>query len=209
MRSSESRQGSGEVGGAAGIEEGDEGGVHEGVVVGDIEDGDAFAGEGGFEFSIEAGAMDFFHDEDEVCPLDLLFGQGDFGVGVEAGGVCLDAGMIREDGFGGGAAEFVSGAEEEEVFLRHGWDLRDGASDVHPSPVRSRRGVYCEKWAGCNPALHGRRLAHHFEAGAFGFGEVAGGVGGPEGTVVVGDGVGLFVRILCLGSGNLVERCVN
>jgi hypothetical protein len=27
--------------------------------------------------------------------------------------------MIREDGFGGGAAEFVSGAEEEEVFLCH------------------------------------------------------------------------------------------
>jgi hypothetical protein len=27
--------------------------------------------------------------------------------------------MIREDRFGGGAAEFVLGAEEEEVFLRH------------------------------------------------------------------------------------------
>ena len=111
--------GLGQVGGAAGFEEGDEGGVHEGEVVGDVEDGDAFAGEGGFEVSIEAGAMDFFHDEDDVCPLDLLFGEGDFGVGVEAGGVCLDAGIIREDGFGGGATEFVPGAEEEQVFLRH------------------------------------------------------------------------------------------
>ncbi len=111
--------GLGQVGDAAGFEEGDEGGVHEGVVVGDVEDGDAFAGEGGFEFSIEAGAMDFFHDEDDVCPLDLLFGQGDFGVGVEAGGVYFDSGMIGKDRFGGGAPEFVSGAEEEEVFLRH------------------------------------------------------------------------------------------
>ncbi len=79
--------------------------------------------------------MDFLHDEDEVCPLELLFGEGDFGVVVEAGGVCLDAGMIREDRFGGGAAEFVLGAEEEEVFLRHGKDLRDGTPYVHPSPA--------------------------------------------------------------------------
>lgn len=52
-------------------------------------------------------------------------------------------------------------------------------------------------------------LADRLQAGAFGFGEVAGGVGGPEGAVVVGGGVGLYVRILCLGSGNLAERCVN
>ncbi len=34
------------------------------------------------------------------------------------------------------------------------------------------------------------QLADEFEAGAFGFGEVAGGVGGPEGAVVVGGGAG-------------------
>ncbi len=52
-------------------------------------------------------------------------------------------------------------------------------------------------------------LADRLQAGAFGFGEVAGGVGGPEGAVVVGGGVGLYVRIFCSGSGDLAEACLH
>lgn len=111
------------MGRAASLQEGDEVGVHERVIVRNIEDGDSFACEGRLELSIQAGAMDFLHDKDDICPLDLLLRNGDLSVLIEAGGICIDSGEVCKDRFGGGATEFIAGTEEEDVFLRHDLDL--------------------------------------------------------------------------------------
>lgn len=58
--------------------------------------------------------MDFLHHYNLVRPLDLLGGARDFGVFGEAGGVDFDSWEFAEDGFGSGATEAVSGAEEED-----------------------------------------------------------------------------------------------
>lgn len=86
------------------------------IVIGDVEDGDFFAGEGVTKFSIQAFAVNRFHDNDEIGPFELFDGERDFGVIVEAGGVGFDARVVAENGLGSGAAKLVLGAEEEDVF---------------------------------------------------------------------------------------------
>lgn len=104
-----------EVGRDAGFEEGDEGRVHVFVVVGDAQGDDALGVELGFEFFAELVPVCIFHDEDELGPLDEVGCERVFGVVVQAGGESLDAGVIGEDLLGGGAAEAVHGADEEDV----------------------------------------------------------------------------------------------
>ena len=89
--------------------------MHVLVVVGDVEDGDLFAAEGFAVFPVEAFAVDGFHDDDEVGPVELFGGKGDDGVVVEACGVDVDTGVIGEDGFGGGAAETIHRADKEAI----------------------------------------------------------------------------------------------
>ena len=114
----------GEVVTAAVLEEGDEVLVHVRVVVRDVEHADLFACEAVAELLVETGAVDFFHDEDEIGPFDLFLGEHDIRTITKARRVDVDARVVRKDRLRSGAAEFVFGAEEEDVFH---WGLAFGA----------------------------------------------------------------------------------
>lgn len=60
--------------------------------------------------------MGFLHDEDDLRPLRQLGGHRGVGVRREAGGGDLQAGVAAEHLFGGGAAQAVSTAKEEDAF---------------------------------------------------------------------------------------------
>lgn len=60
--------------------------------------------------------MGLFHHEDDLRPFRQLGGHGGVGVGREAGGGDLQTRVVGEDLFGGGAAQAVAAAEEEDVF---------------------------------------------------------------------------------------------
>ena len=90
-------------------------GLHEIVVVRDVEAEDAGAFEPGFEAALQPGAVGALHDEDQVGPFDQFGGALLLRIRGQAGGGGLDAGAGREDALGRGGAEAVAGAEEEEV----------------------------------------------------------------------------------------------
>jgi hypothetical protein len=59
--------------------------------------------------------MGALHDEDDVGPFHQFGGAMLLRIRRQAGGGSLDAGPGREHLLGGGRAEAVAGAEEEEV----------------------------------------------------------------------------------------------
>ena len=90
-------------------------GLHEPVVVGDVEADDALALQVGLEAALEFGAVGALHDEDEVGLVEVVGRDRLLRIGRQAGGGGLDAGARGEDALGRGRAEAVAGAEEEEV----------------------------------------------------------------------------------------------
>lgn len=67
-------------------------GLHEGVVVGDVEADDAGALQLRPEAALEFGAVGALHDEDDVGPFHQFCGAFLFRIGSQAGGGGLDAG---------------------------------------------------------------------------------------------------------------------
>ena len=67
-------------------------GLHEGVVVGDVEADDAGALQMGPEAALEPGAVGALHDEDDVGPFHQFGGALLLRIGRQAGGGGLDAG---------------------------------------------------------------------------------------------------------------------
>jgi hypothetical protein len=88
--------------------------LHEVVVVGDVEADDALVLQPAAQAAPEPGAVGALHDEDEVCPVEVVGRHRLLRIGRQAGGGGLDAGTAGEDPLGRGGAEAVAGAEEEE-----------------------------------------------------------------------------------------------
>ena len=89
--------------------------LHEGVVVGDVEADDAGVLQVRPEAALEFGAVGALHDEDDIGPVQQLRRDRLVRVGGQAGGGRLHARPVGEDLLGGGGAEAVAGADEEEV----------------------------------------------------------------------------------------------
>ena len=106
--------------------------LHVFVVVGDVEADHAFVAQVSAKVLLQFGAVGFFHDEDDVCPADLLRRESCFGVVVEAGGIGFHVWPFGEDVFCRWAAEFVLAANEKSV--DHGTIISQiGASSPTPS----------------------------------------------------------------------------
>lgn len=97
------------------LQQGDQLGLHEGVVVGDVEADDAGGLQVRFEAALEFGAVGALHDEDQAGPVEVVGRDRLLRIGRQAGGGGPDAGTGGEDPLGRGGAEAVAGAEEEEV----------------------------------------------------------------------------------------------
>ena len=101
--------------GKGALEGRDQVGVHEGVIVGDVEAMDWAIDDGFGEALAENVAMFAFHDEDDVGPSDKAGGDGNSGGGFGAGGANGVSGKVFENFFGGATAPFVAAANEEEL----------------------------------------------------------------------------------------------
>lgn len=111
------------------LEEVDELGVHEGVVVGDVEDLDSEVGWGVGEAVGEAAFVLGLHDEDEVGPEQEFLGDPAACGGAEAGALDFDSGVVLIERLRRGAAPLIARAEEEE--LEHGLGLgKESGSDL-------------------------------------------------------------------------------
>ena len=97
-----------------GLEGGDEVGVHELEVVGNVEAVDGFFGDGFGEFALEVVAMFAFHDENFVSPAQETFGDANAGGGFGTGRFDGVARRVAEDFLSGATAPFVHAADEEE-----------------------------------------------------------------------------------------------
>ena len=97
------------------LQQGCQFGLHEIVVVGDVEADDPLALQAPPEAALEFGAVGALHDEDEVGLVEVVGRDRLLRIGRQAGGGGLDAGAAGEDPLGRGGAEAVAGAEEEEV----------------------------------------------------------------------------------------------
>lgn len=90
-------------------------GLHEGVVVGDVEADDAGGLQVAAKAGLEAAAVDRLHDEDQVGPVQMLGRQGLVRIGGQAGGGGLDARPVGKHPLRRGGAQAIAGTEEEEV----------------------------------------------------------------------------------------------
>lgn len=97
------------------FQQGDQLGLHEGVVVGDVEADDACGLEMTAEAGLQASAVDRLHDEDQVGPVQMIRRQGLVRIGGQACGGRLDARPVGKHPLRRGGAQAVAGAEEEEV----------------------------------------------------------------------------------------------
>ncbi len=104
--------------GEFGLQEGDEIGFHELIVVGDAEDDERFVAELGGEALRHGGGVLFLHAENHFGPTNVAGGEFHTGAVDCAGGASLVARMIAEKRLGGGGAPLVARAEEEELGLR-------------------------------------------------------------------------------------------
>lgn len=100
------------------LQQGDQFGLHEGVVVGDVEADDAGVFQMRPEPALEPGPVSALHDEDDVGPVEMVGRDLFLGVGRQSGGGGLDAWVMGEHLLGRWRAEAVAGAEEEEVGQR-------------------------------------------------------------------------------------------
>ena len=90
-------------------------GIHEGVVVGDIEADNSGVGQVAAEFGGKFGAMGFFHHENDVGPFDEIRRARGFSVGGQAGRGDLEIRARGEDLLGGRAAQAVAAAQEKNA----------------------------------------------------------------------------------------------
>jgi hypothetical protein len=89
--------------------------LHVRIVIRNIEADHALAVEVFPELLRHFAAMGFFHDEDDVGPVDLFWPQGCFGIVVGACGIGFHVWPFGEDGLCRGAAQFVLAANEKGV----------------------------------------------------------------------------------------------
>ena len=104
--------------GEFGLQERDEVGVHELIIVGDAEDDERLVAELGGEALHDGGGVFFLHAENHVGPTEEAGGEFHAGAVDGAGGASLIARMIAEERLGGGRAPLVARTEEEEFGLR-------------------------------------------------------------------------------------------
>jgi len=97
------------------LEEIHQGGIHEGVGVGDIEADNPGVGQVAAESGGKFGAMRFLHHENDVGPFDEIGRAGRFRVGGQAGGGDLEIGAGGEDLLGGWAAQAVAAAQKKNA----------------------------------------------------------------------------------------------
>lgn len=72
--------------------------------------------------------MRLFHNDDQVRPLYLLFGERHLCIVIKACGVDIDFRMTRKDRLSRRAAEFVLGAEKKDA-LFHALNLHSSLGD--------------------------------------------------------------------------------
>jgi len=99
----------------AAFEDPDQDGIHEFIVVRNVEANDPLAIQAGTEFPVQLVPVGLLHHEDDVGPFDLLGRQHHVRVVRDAGRVSLDARPGRKDLFGGRAAQAIGAADEEDV----------------------------------------------------------------------------------------------
>jgi len=123
-----------DVGGELGLQDGDQLGVHERVVVGDAQRDQALAGERFGEAFAQAVGVLALHAEDEVGPAEVAGGDLDTGAVLRAGRACGIARMVFKQRLGRRAAPLIARADEEEVGLgggRHGRQAGDEVAGCH------------------------------------------------------------------------------
>ncbi len=97
------------------MEELDEVGIHELVVVGNVEDVDLFVGEFLAEGGEHARLVLFLHDQDEIGPADVTDSQSAPGLAAGAGGLDGDAWFVAPDTLSRRAAPLIAAADEQDV----------------------------------------------------------------------------------------------
>lgn len=97
------------------FQQGDQLGLHEIVVVGDVQAYDAGPLQMGLEPALEFGAVRALHDEDDVGPFEVVGRHQLLCIRSQAGRGGFHARPRPEHPLGRGGAEAVAGAEEEEV----------------------------------------------------------------------------------------------
>lgn len=89
--------------------------IHEFVFVRDTEHRNSLAFQGVPELSVQSVPVGLLHYNDYISPFYLLIGERDFGIVIQAGGIRLDARVVRKDGFSGRASKLVLRADKQEV----------------------------------------------------------------------------------------------
>ena len=97
------------------FQKGDQFGLHEGVVVGDVEADDALATQPVAEAAVQLRAMRPFHHEDDVGPVDVVGVHDLLRIRRQPRRRRLQARPTGEHPLGRRRAQAVTGAEEEEV----------------------------------------------------------------------------------------------
>ena len=87
-------------------------GIHEPVLVRDTETKYPLVSKPLPEPRREFRLLRFFHDEDQIRPLDQFWSDGCFGIMAQPGGRAFDRGMLREKFLGGWASPAVLAANE-------------------------------------------------------------------------------------------------
>lgn len=84
------------MGGTPILQEVDEGGIHEVVIVGNAENCDSFPLEHMTEFSIETLSMDFLHHDHDVSPCDLILREDSVCIFAKPGRIDFDPVVVRK-----------------------------------------------------------------------------------------------------------------
>lgn len=98
-----------------GLEQPDEYGRHEGVVVRDVEADHLFILEVSAEARRELRPVGPLHDEDDVCPFDEFGRARDVGIRAEPGRCDLEVWAAREDLLGRWTPEPIAAAQEQDA----------------------------------------------------------------------------------------------
>ena len=93
----------------------DEFGLHELVVIWNMQSDNTLAFERLGKLLPEAVQVGFLHEKDDVRPPEMPLGHDDAGVGLRASRAHLKAGEAAEDAFGREAPNTIPAADEEEL----------------------------------------------------------------------------------------------